>query len=232
MTAQRPRPSPDRCPHPRICWGPSALAVHEPGNLFEHLYGETMASEAVIERDWDLVASLAADLHDAHGRLVDLMAPRVGRGVVAGAGHPLAGALARGPGRPVAGTGRGRRAAGTSTGRPTRDGGSPPRRAHLAGPGCGGGPAHPGRVRRPGGRVRRARHGPPAPAHRGPLRLRPRTGSLRRGGRSSARRAGCGRPAGIGRAAVPDDGARRRRPLPAALRRPRRGRGARRGGAT
>ncbi|WP_323095234.1 DUF222 domain-containing protein, partial [Intrasporangium sp. YIM S08009] len=31
-------------------------------------------SQAVIEQDWDLVASLAADLHDAHGRLVDAVA--------------------------------------------------------------------------------------------------------------------------------------------------------------
>jgi hypothetical protein len=31
-------------------------------------------SQSVIEQDWDLVASLAADLHDAHGRLVDAVA--------------------------------------------------------------------------------------------------------------------------------------------------------------
>ncbi|WP_076262467.1 HNH endonuclease signature motif containing protein [Intrasporangium flavum] len=31
-------------------------------------------SQAVIEQDWDLVASLAADLHDAHARLVDAVA--------------------------------------------------------------------------------------------------------------------------------------------------------------
>ena len=36
-------------------------------------YGSGMASEAVIEQDWDLVASLAADLHDAHARLVQLV---------------------------------------------------------------------------------------------------------------------------------------------------------------
>ncbi len=40
---------------------------------FEHLYDKGM-SQAVIEQDWDLVASLAADLHDAHGRLVDAVA--------------------------------------------------------------------------------------------------------------------------------------------------------------
>jgi hypothetical protein len=33
-------------------------------------------SQAAIEQDWDHVASLAADLHDAHARLVDFTPPR------------------------------------------------------------------------------------------------------------------------------------------------------------
>ena len=37
-------------------------------------------SQAVIEQDWDLVASLAADLHDAHGRLVDAVAVALAEG--------------------------------------------------------------------------------------------------------------------------------------------------------
>ena len=49
----------------------SLLAKME--SAFEHLYDRGM-SQAVIEQDWDLVASLAADLHDAHGRLVDAVA--------------------------------------------------------------------------------------------------------------------------------------------------------------
>jgi hypothetical protein len=43
---------------------------------FEQLYDEEM-SRAAIEQDWDHVASLAAaDLHDAHARLVDFTPPR------------------------------------------------------------------------------------------------------------------------------------------------------------
>ena len=51
--------------------------------LFEQVYDWSM-SQAVIEQDWDRVASLAADLHDAHARLVDFVAT----------------VLAEGPGRP------------------------------------------------------------------------------------------------------------------------------------
>ena len=50
-----------------------------PPSLFEHLYDQGM-SQAVIEQDWDLVASLAADLHDAHGRLVDAVAVALAEG--------------------------------------------------------------------------------------------------------------------------------------------------------
>src|SRR6478672_8634700 len=42
---------------------------------FEHLYHYGMSQSAErIEQDWDHVASLAADLHDAHARLVDFVA--------------------------------------------------------------------------------------------------------------------------------------------------------------
>ena len=44
---------------------------------FEHLYDKGMEqsrSTQQIEQDWDHVASLAADLHDAHARLVDFVA--------------------------------------------------------------------------------------------------------------------------------------------------------------
>ena len=42
---------------------------------FEHLYDWDMSQSADrIEQDWDHVASLAADLHDAHARLVDFVA--------------------------------------------------------------------------------------------------------------------------------------------------------------
>ena len=44
---------------------------------FEHLYDQGMEqsrSAQQIEQDWDHVASLAADLHDAHARLVDFVA--------------------------------------------------------------------------------------------------------------------------------------------------------------
>jgi hypothetical protein len=44
---------------------------------FEHLYDwgmEQSRSAQQIEQDWDHVASLAADLHDAHARLVDFVA--------------------------------------------------------------------------------------------------------------------------------------------------------------
>src|SRR6478672_4631713 len=44
-------------------------------SLFEHLYYQGMSQSAErIEQDWDHVASLAADLHDAHARLVDFVA--------------------------------------------------------------------------------------------------------------------------------------------------------------
>ena len=48
-------------------------------SAFEHLYDQGM-SQAMIEQDWDLVASLAADLHDAHGRLVDAVAVALAEG--------------------------------------------------------------------------------------------------------------------------------------------------------
>src|SRR5690349_7974423 len=41
---------------------------------FERLYDRSMSSAQQIEQDWDHVASLAADLHDAHARLVDFVA--------------------------------------------------------------------------------------------------------------------------------------------------------------
>lgn len=42
--------------------------------LFVHLYDWSMGSAQQIEQDWDHVTSLAADLHDAHARLVDFVA--------------------------------------------------------------------------------------------------------------------------------------------------------------
>src|SRR4051794_26742581 len=50
------------------------LASHRKSMLFELVYDEAMGSPEQIEHDWDHVASLAADLHDAHSRLVDFVA--------------------------------------------------------------------------------------------------------------------------------------------------------------
>ena len=47
---------------------------------FEHLYDRQMNSAQQIEQDWDHVASLAADLHDAHARLVDFVATVLAEG--------------------------------------------------------------------------------------------------------------------------------------------------------
>src|SRR6478672_7163140 len=50
-------------------------------SLFEHLYYQGMSQSAErIEQDWDHVASLAADLHDAHARLVDFVSTVLGEG--------------------------------------------------------------------------------------------------------------------------------------------------------
>ncbi|MFC7597160.1 DUF222 domain-containing protein, partial [Terrabacter sp. GCM10028922] len=43
-------------------------------------------SQAAIEQDWDHVASLAADLHDAHARLVDFVATVLAEGTWQAAG--------------------------------------------------------------------------------------------------------------------------------------------------
>ena len=53
------------------------------GVSFEHLYDQGMEQSRTaqqIEQDWDHVASLAADLHDAHARLVDFVATVLSEG--------------------------------------------------------------------------------------------------------------------------------------------------------
>src|SRR6478735_7119332 len=107
-------------------------------SAFEHLYDQGM-SQAMIEQDWDLVASLAADLHDAHGRLVDAVAVALAEGSweAAGIRSPEHWVVVR------AGLSR-RHAAG---GRAAGDGGSVTGREDQPGPGGGRGPARPGGVR-------------------------------------------------------------------------------------
>jgi Trk K+ transport system NAD-binding subunit len=54
---------------------PAAGASQSIALSLEQLYDQGM-SQAAIEQDRDHVASLAADLHDAHARLVDFTPPR------------------------------------------------------------------------------------------------------------------------------------------------------------
>src|SRR4051794_11400999 len=56
------------------------LASHRKPLAFELVYDEAMSSAEQIEQDWDHVASLAADLHDAHAQLVDFVATVLAEG--------------------------------------------------------------------------------------------------------------------------------------------------------